>query len=88
MNQFKKSFNDEKDCATKKFTLNKPEFQGYLSQKFCNENIPFFRISLSQSLFLNENDFSYDFLKINNLRLEEIQKKFENGIVRFFNKNF
>ena len=81
-----KSFTDETNSVSNKISTDKTNYGNYIFKKYGVWGIPMIRISLSKSLFINERDFSYDYLKIDNLRIDLIKEKLWSGIESCFNK--
>ncbi len=83
-----KYFSDEDSTVAGKVSYNKPKFDGHILNKYGPGDIPMIRLSISRSLFLNDEYFSYDYLKVDELRINELKKKIWAGIERFITKSF
>jgi formiminoglutamase len=77
------SFSKEKDGIVSPFVLKNDACNGYIMERYAKTGIPVLRLNISKSLFLNEKYFSYDFLRVDELRLREIKVKIEEAIKRF-----
>lgn len=86
LNSMKKSFSDERITVAERFSLNKPTFNGFILEKYGAGKIPMLRFSLSRALFFNEEHFNYDFLKVDELRINQLRGKILIGIQRFYAK--
>lgn len=88
LDSMKRAFTGERITVVERFSLNNPPFNGYILRTYGAGKIPMLRFSLSRALFFNEEHFSYDFLKVDELRIEELKKKFREGIERLCQKFF
>ena len=86
LESLKKTFSDEDTTVAGRFSFNRPSFNGYILKKYGCSEIPMLRMSISKSLFLNDNYFSYEYLKVDDLRIEELRKKIWSSISHFVNK--
>ena len=84
----KKSLHDEDTTVAERFTFNKPVFRSYISEKYGTSQVPLIRIDLSRSLFFNDRYFSYEYLQVDELRIQEIRGKIWTGLEKFLSKNF
>ncbi len=71
----RKKFSKEKETVAERFSLNSPFFESFIMKKYYKMGIPLFRLSLSKALFLNERHFSFDYLKLDEIRIKSIQEK-------------
>jgi N-formylglutamate deformylase len=86
MDQMEKSFSDEEYTIAEKFVINDTPAGGYIMKHFAGENIPILRVSLSQSLFLNDTHFSYDYIRVDELRIRRLKSLLWSAIERFARK--
>ncbi len=84
----RKNFSDEKDTVTEKVTVNDPRTGGHILKTYGTGEIPLLRLSLSKSLFINDRFFSYDFMKVDDLRINKLKSLVWQSLNRFFRKNF
>jgi len=82
------NFEGEDETITAKFKLNDPQNEGYIMKKFGKAGIPMLRLSVSKSLFLNDTYFSYDYLKVDELRIKNLRKKIWSAVENFYTANF
>jgi N-formylglutamate deformylase len=86
MEQLEKSFTDEECTIAEKFFISDTPAAGYILQSFGKLSIPVLRVSLSQSLFLNDTHFSYDYLRVDDLRIRYLSKLLWEAIERFVHR--
>lgn len=70
----KKKFSRERGTVTTPFSLNHPCAESHIMKTYCEKGIPLLRLTLSKTLFLNERHFSFDYLKMDEDRLQSIQE--------------
>lgn len=85
---FNKIFSDEEPTVAGRTSLNNPKTGGHILNKYGTAGIPMIRFSISRSLFLNDKYFNYDYLKVDDLRINELKGKISAGIEKFISKNF
>ncbi|MCU0821807.1 MAG: N-formylglutamate amidohydrolase [Spirochaetes bacterium] len=85
---FNKIFNDEESSVAGRTVLNNPRKSSHILNKYGPSGIPMIRLSISRSLFLNDKYFSYDYLKVDDLRINELKAKISTGIEKFISRNF
>jgi N-formylglutamate deformylase len=85
---YKKIFNNEDCTVSEKFSLNKPQFEGYILEKYGQKKIPMLRFSVSTSLYLNDSYFNYDSLSVDSLRINDLRKKIWSGIEKYASRYF
>lgn len=83
-----KSFRDEDTTAAGRSVIGEPGKGRYILGKYGRGDLPMLRVSLSRSLFLNEKDFSYEFMSVNPLRIEDLREKFLSALSRFMKNYF
>ena len=74
MDQVEKSFAGESNTIAEKFVLSEAPAEGFIMKSYGTRGIPMLRVSLSQSLFLNDAHFSYDYLRVDDLRISHLRK--------------
>ncbi len=84
----KKQFADEPHTITQPVILGKYPTSGYLINSYLTKNIPYLKISISKSLFLNDDYFSFEYLKVDEIRIQQIKEKLWKGLEKFFKKFF
>ena len=80
---FEDSFAKEKININNPYVLKKEACAGYLMEEYGQSKINMLRLNISKSLFLNEKHFSPDFMRVDELRLAEINRKIEDALRRF-----
>ncbi|MFC1669341.1 N-formylglutamate amidohydrolase [Spirochaetota bacterium] len=88
LENLRKSFSGEKSSVTDKFKMNNPQSSGHILETYSNKNIPMLRFSISKALFLNDKFFSYEYMKVDELRLRELKMNIWKAIEKFFKKYF
>lgn len=58
--------------------------RSFLIRKYGLRGIPYLRLSLSKSLFLNDRDFSHDYLRVDELRIIDLRERLWKGIERWY----
>jgi N-formylglutamate deformylase len=86
MEQMEKSFAGEENTITEKFIISDMPADGFIMKSCGNRGIPMLRVSLAQSLFLNDSHFSYDYLRVDDLRIQHLRKCLWESIERFYHK--
>ncbi|HOO72584.1 MAG TPA: N-formylglutamate amidohydrolase [Spirochaetota bacterium] len=82
----KKSFSGENSTVTEKCIISSKPGCGLIMKKYGKGNIPFLKLSLSKALFLNDVYFSYDYLRVDELRLLDIQKKIWQAVEKTYSR--
>lgn len=82
-----KRFNNEDNTIAGRLSLNKQRSMGYILEKYGLGEIPMLRLSISRSLFLNDNYFNYDYLEVDALRIDELKEKIWSAIDKFVSKH-
>jgi N-formylglutamate deformylase len=83
---FNKYFSNEEFTVSRKFSLNRPKFSGYLMEKYGREKVHMLRFSISSSLFLNDKYFNYDYLTVDDQRIADLRGKISSGIEKYASK--
>ena len=86
MDQMERSFSDEEYTIAEKFVLSGEPSGGYIMNHLAEGTVPILRLSLSQSLFLNDTHFSYDYLRVDELRIRHLKNLLWGAIERFYHK--
>ncbi|MCP4133251.1 MAG: N-formylglutamate amidohydrolase [bacterium] len=88
VNGLKKTFSREEESIAGMFRVNRSHFDsasdGYILRKYGTGAVPILRLSLSRALFLNDTYFSYEYLRVDELRIKELRSKLENALEKFF----
>ena len=82
------SFTKEKDGIDNPYIFKKEVCSGYIMEEYGQSRINMLRLNISKSLFLNEKHFSLDFMKVDELRLAEINRKIKNALKHFSRLKF
>ncbi|MCL1912186.1 MAG: N-formylglutamate amidohydrolase [Leptospirales bacterium] len=77
---FEDSFAKEKNGISNPYILKKEACDGYIMEEYGQSKTNMLRLNISKSLFLNEKYFSPDFMKVDQLRLAEINRKIEEAL--------
>jgi N-formylglutamate amidohydrolase len=70
-----KAFAGEDYTVAEKCAIASSPGQGLIMNRYGRGSIPFFRLSMSRALFINDVYFSYDYLKVDELRIADLKKK-------------
>lgn len=84
---FKKKINNEESSVAGRISLNKPMIEGYILKRYGLVNIPMLRLSISRSLFLNDRYFNFNYLKIDEMRINELKVWIFTAIHKFSQKH-
>jgi N-formylglutamate deformylase len=82
-----RSFSAEDHALDDPYKILETPIKGNLAKTFADRN-PWLRLNLSRALFINDSYFSYEFAKIDNIRLASIRARLEEGLSRAFGKVF
>ncbi len=85
--RFEKELSGEEYPVGEGFVLNEEPGKGFILEEYSRKNIPMMRLSLSKSLFLNERHFSFEYLRVDELRLEYLRERLWGAVERFFVKD-
>jgi len=88
MDNIKKSFSSEKGISDNMYEVKKEKSTGHIMKKYGQSNIPMVRLSVSRAFFLNDQHFSYDYLKVDELRIKSLNKNLWNSLSKSFKKFF
>jgi len=88
MEHMKKSFSGVEGTIAEKFTTSGDPSPGYIHRHYGNGPIPMIRLSLSRSLFLNDTYFSYDYMRVDEIRIRQLRDLLWSAIEKFYLKNF
>ena len=83
-----KSFLKEDGTIAQKYSIKKEASHGFILKKYGAGGIPFIRLSITRSLFLNDEFFSYDYIRVDELRIQHLKNLIWSAIEKFVNKNF
>jgi hypothetical protein len=84
----KKNFVNENETVTDSVKINNPRSRGYILNTYGRGEIPMLRLSLSKSLFINDRFFSYDFMKVDDIRINRLKSMIWQSIEKLYRKNF
>jgi len=84
----KKNFSGEKESAGNAFETGSGPVKGYIAEQYGATDIPLVRISLSRALFLNETYFSYDYLRVDDIRIRSIRQNLWKSIEKAWKKYY
>jgi formiminoglutamase len=88
MEHMKKPFAHEEDTIAEKFTISDMPTGGFILSQYGIGPVPMIRLSISRSLFLNDTYFSYDYLKVDELRIRHLRDQIWEAVGKFFSRNF
>lgn len=81
-------------CLSQSFSINEREIKlnepfkgGYITKTYGNNPIPWIQVEMNRNLYLAEPWFDRTSLKMNQARLKELNKMFEETLDLFFDKN-
>ena len=67
-------------------SLNDPFHGGYITKTYGNNPIPWIQVEMNRILYLSKEWFDHDTMIIDKKRLEDLNQRFENTLVLFFDK--
>ncbi len=79
---FQKAFLQVFELKSGEVTINEPFAGGFITQTYANKPIPWIQIELNRWLYLSEKWFNPEPLQIKQKRLDELNRKFINVLVR------
>jgi N-formylglutamate deformylase len=88
MEHLKKSFSGVEGTIAEKFTMAGEPSSGYIHSHYGTGPIPMIRLSLSRTLFLNDTYFSYDYMRVDEIRIRQLRDLLWGAIEKFYLKNF
>jgi len=88
LQHLKKSFPRAEGTVSEKFIISTEPCRGYIMKKYGRKNIPMMRLSMSKALFLNEKYFSFEYLRVDELRIRELKGQVRESIENFYTTNF
>lgn len=88
MDHLKKSFAGVDETIAEKFTLAAEPSPGFIHRHYGNGTVPMVRLSLSRALYLNDTYFSYDYMRVDELRIRQLRDLLWSAIEKFYLKNF
>lgn len=86
LERFSRPFSNENYTVASKLKISK-EPGGYIMEKYGTGNIPMLRLSVSTSLFLNDEYFNYDYLTVDENRIDDLRQKIWTAIEGFVTKD-
>lgn len=84
----KKSLSREEDTVEEKVVIKSGPCPGYILGRYGTGAIPMIRLSLSRALFLNDRYFSYDYLRVDELRICYLRDLLWEAIEKWYVHNF
>ncbi len=84
----RKNFGDEKETVTDSVKIGGARSRGHILKTYGSGEVPMLRFSLSKSLFINDRFFSYDFMKVDDIRINRLRSLIWQSIEKFTRKNF
>ncbi len=88
LEHMEKAFAGEEETIAEKFTLAAEPSPGFIHGQYGKGTVPMIRLSLSRALFLNDTYFSYDYMRVDELRIRELHELLWTAIEKFYLKNF
>ncbi len=88
MDHLKKAFAGVEDSIVEKFTMAAEPSPGFIHRQYGKGSIPMIRLSLSRALYLNDKYFSYDYMRVDELRIRQLRDLLWASIEKFYYKNF
>jgi N-formylglutamate deformylase len=83
-----RSLDGEKDTITEKVIASREPSGGFILSRYGGGPVPMIRLSLSRALFLNDQYFNIDFLRVDELRIRRLRDLVWDAIEKFFSRNF
>jgi N-formylglutamate deformylase len=84
----KKSLAKENGTIAQKYTIKTTAGDGHILKKFGTGEVPVVRLSITRALFLNDKYFSYDYMRVDELRIRHLKGLLWSAIEKFYSKNF
>lgn len=88
MEHLKKAFAGMEDTVVEKFAMAAEPSPGFIHRQYGTDRIPMVRLSLSRALYLNDRYFSYDYMRVDELRIRQLRDLLWSAIEKFYIKNF
>jgi len=86
MEHLKKPLAREQETIAEKFTIGDGPSGGFILTQYGAGPVPMIRLSISRALFLNDTYFSYDYLRVDELRIRQLRDLTWEAIEKFFNR--
>ena len=71
----KKNFSGEDATVAEKVSISERPATGIIIQKYGSGDIPLLRLSVSKALFINDTYFSFDYLRVDDLRIRDLKHR-------------
>lgn len=84
--KLKKSFIEVFGFADEEVSINKPFKGGYITRNYGKKPTPWIQIEMNRKLYLSEDYFSYDTLKMKGKRLNELNEMFREVLRNFYER--
>ncbi|HOT44400.1 MAG TPA: N-formylglutamate amidohydrolase [Spirochaetota bacterium] len=88
LEHLKKAFAGVDDTVVEKFAIAAEPSPGFIHRQYGTGPIPMVRLSLSRALYLNDKYFSYDYMRVDELRIRHLGDLLWSAIEKFYNRNF
>lgn len=88
MEHLKKAFSGVDDTVVEKFAVAAEPSPGFIHRQYGRGPVPMVRLSLSRALYLNDKYFSYDYMRVDELRIRHLNELLWSAIEKFYVKNF
>jgi len=86
MEQMKKALSGEENTIAEKFVVSDQPSGGFILGNYGTSAIPMIRLGISRALFLNDTYFSYEYLRVDELRIRRLGSLLWAAIEKFFYK--
>jgi N-formylglutamate amidohydrolase len=88
MEHLKKPLAREENTIAEKFMISGDPSGGFILAQYGAGPVPMIRLSISRALFLNDTYFSYDYLRVDELRIRHLRNLMWDAIEKFFDRTF
>jgi N-formylglutamate deformylase len=82
-----KSLFKEDATIAQKYAMGSEPAEGYIMKRLADVNIPILKLSVTRALFLNEEYFSTDYMRVDELRISHLKRLIWGAVEKFFYKN-
>jgi formiminoglutamase len=83
LSEIENSLRGEDDGTGRRFAMKEGPSRGYIMKKYGHGAVPLVRLNISRSLFLNEKYFSYEYLRVDEIRIRRLRAMIWKAIERF-----
>lgn len=88
MEQMEKSLSGEEETIAERFVLSPDPCGGFILSEYGAGKIPMVRIGISRALFLNDAHFSFEYLKVDEMRIRHLRELIWSAVEKFYARNF